>query len=333
MLRPSLRQQPAPMDSDFPHLPRRTLRLDNGVQVALLHDARASRVALAAGVAAGSFHEPPQWPGLAHFLEHSLFLGSVAQPGVGAFADYVHGHGGRYNARTLGRQTLYYLEVPARELAPALERLVDLLARPLLLEGRLQAEREVLDAEYRARCQDADSQLHGALAGLLQPGHPLTRFHAGLLGNDTRCQLLGRHFQREEADDAAVGRHGVAVGAHFASPALGDVVADIGGEGGFAHARPAGEDDEVRGLQAAHHAVEIVEARRCAGKLTVALKSVGGHVDGGSKGLGEALKTSIVPTGLGQFVEPSLGVFDLIAWRKVDRCVVRDVDHVLADLD
>ncbi|MBV2132651.1 insulinase family protein [Pseudomonas sp. MAP12] len=167
------------MDSDFPQLAHRTLQLDNGVRAALLHDAQATRVALAVSVAAGSFHEPPQWPGLAHFLEHSLFLGSVGHPEVGAFADYVHGCGGRYNARTLGLQTLYYLEVPARELAPALRRLVDLLARPLLLEGRLQAEREVLEAEYRARCQDGDCQLQGAIAGQLHPGHPLARFHAG----------------------------------------------------------------------------------------------------------------------------------------------------------
>ena len=30
--------------------------------------------------------------------------------------------------------------------------------------------------------------------------------HAGLLGNDTRGQLFGRHFEREEPDDAAVDR-------------------------------------------------------------------------------------------------------------------------------
>ncbi|SDS86071.1 pyrroloquinoline quinone biosynthesis protein PqqF [Pseudomonas oryzae] len=167
------------MDLEFPHLPRRTLRLDNGVRVALLHDAEAPRAAVAASVAAGSCHEPPEWPGLAHFLEHGLFLGSAGHPGIAAFADYVHGCGGRYNARTLNLQTLYYLEVPARELAPALGRLVDLLARPLLDDARLAAEREVLDAEYRARCADADCQLQGALAGLLHPDHPLARFHAG----------------------------------------------------------------------------------------------------------------------------------------------------------
>lgn len=178
------------MDCEFPSLSWRTLCLDNGVQVALLHDAEASRAAVAAGVAAGSFHEPPRWPGLAHFLEHGLFLGSVGHPGITAFADYVHGCGGRYNARTLGLQTLYYLEVPARELAPSLERLVDLLGRPLLLAERLSAEREVLEAEYRARCADGDCQLHGALAGLLQAEHPLARFHAG-----NRASLGGSDLQ------------------------------------------------------------------------------------------------------------------------------------------
>lgn len=164
---------------ELPPLCQRSLRLDNGVQATLLHDPQACRVALAAGVDAGSLHEPPAWPGLAHFLEHCLFLGSEGFAEAGAFAGYVHGRGGRYNARTLGLHTQYYLEMPAGELAPALERFCALLARPLLLPERLLAEREVLHAEYLARCQDGDSQLFGALAGLLDPAHPLAHFHAG----------------------------------------------------------------------------------------------------------------------------------------------------------
>jgi hypothetical protein len=49
----------------------------------------------------------------------------------------------------------------------------------------------------------------------------------------------------------------MAVGADFASPGAGDVVGDIGGERGLAHAGTAGEDDQVRRLQAAHPRVEI----------------------------------------------------------------------------
>ncbi len=87
----------------------------------------------------------------------------------------------------------------------------------------------------------------------------LVGWNAGLFGDDTGGQLLGRHFEREEADDAAVDGDGMAVGLYFAAPGAGDVVADIGGERGLAHAGTAGDDDQVGRLQAPHHAVEIVE--------------------------------------------------------------------------
>lgn len=167
------------MSSEFPPLQQRDLILTSGVRVTLLHDPQASRLALGAGIAAGSLHEPPAWPGLAHFLEHALFLGSHGWPDSGAFAAYVQGLGGRYNASTLGLHTRYYLELPADELRPALARFCDLLARPLLDPVRLAAEREVLHAEYLARCRDAGSRAFAALSGLLETGHPLAGFHAG----------------------------------------------------------------------------------------------------------------------------------------------------------
>lgn len=167
------------MAADFPSVLHRTLHLPNGVAVALVHDPQAVRVALVASVAGGSFHEPAAWPGLAHCVEHCVFLGSRERPGAAEFADYVHAHGGRYNARTLALQTLYFLEMPAAELSPALAALCGLLASPLFVAERVRREVEVLDAEYQARCADAAQQLLGAIAAQLPPGHPMSRFHAG----------------------------------------------------------------------------------------------------------------------------------------------------------
>ncbi len=126
---------------------------------------------------------------------------------------------------------------------------------------------------------------------------------------------------------------GVAVGPDFAAPGLGDVVADIGGERGLAHAGTAGEDDQVGRLQAAHHAVEVVEAGGDARQFAVALVGVRGHVDGGGERLGEALEAAVVAAGFGQFVKPALGVLDLGGGRIVDRRVEGDIDQVLADDD
>ena len=138
----------------------------------------------------------------------------------------------------------------------------------------------------------------------------------GLLGDDAGGELLGRHFEREEADDAAIDAFGAAVGPHLAAPRLGDVVGDVGGERGLAHAGTAGEDDEVGGLQAAHHAVEVGEAGREAGQLAVALIGARRHVDGGGQRGREALEAAVVAAGLGELVEPPLGVLDLVARRK-----------------
>ncbi len=78
------------------------------------------------------------------------------------------------------------------------------------------------------------------------------RGNAGLLGDDAGGELLGRHFEREEADDAAIGGLDVPVGPDLAVPAAGDVIGDVGGERGLAHAGTAGHDDEIGFLQAAH---------------------------------------------------------------------------------
>ena len=83
--------------------------------------------------------------------------------------------------------------------------------------------------------------------------------NAGLLGDDTRGELLGRHFQREEADDAAIGRFGMAVGAYIALPGIGDVEGDVGRQRRLAHAGTARQHDQIGFLQAAHHLVEVVE--------------------------------------------------------------------------
>ena len=154
-----------------------------------------------------------------------------------------------------------------------------------------------------------------------------------MLGDDTGGELLRRHFEREEADDAAVDGRRAAVGLHLAAIGMRHVVGDVGGERGFAHAGAAGHDDQVGLLQPAHFGIEVLQPRRDPGELAVALEGAGRHVDRGGERLREALEARTIAIGFGEFVEPALGVLDLLARREIDRSVERDVDHVLADPD
>lgn len=155
------------------------LRLDNGLSVRLLSQPWLSRAALCLRVNAGSHDEPLAYPGLAHFLEHLLFLGSDGFTGEQRLMPFVQTCAGQLNATTQARHTEYFCEVPADCLEGALARLLDMAARPLLGESEQAREREVLHAEFIARSQDVDTLLGAALGQALAEGHRCAVFQAG----------------------------------------------------------------------------------------------------------------------------------------------------------
>ena len=67
--------------SDTDYRAYRALTLDSGLQVLLVQDERASKAAAALALPVGSLDNPDSQPGLAHYLEHMLFLGSKSYPG------------------------------------------------------------------------------------------------------------------------------------------------------------------------------------------------------------------------------------------------------------
>lgn len=155
------------------------LTLANGLRVSLRHAPRLKRCAAALRVAAGSHDAPLAWPGLAHFLEHLLFLGTEAFPAPDGLMAYVQRHGGQVNASTRERTTDFFFEVPTPVFGDALQRLGDMLAHPRLAMDEQLREREVLQAEFVAWSQDAEAQLQVAILEGLATGHPLRGFHAG----------------------------------------------------------------------------------------------------------------------------------------------------------
>jgi nardilysin len=85
-------------------------------------------------VGAGSVSDPPHCPGLAHFLEHLLFMGSIKYPGENDYPSYVAKHGGSDPAWTEWEYTAYSFDVTASSYAlwGALDRLAQFFVAPLL---------------------------------------------------------------------------------------------------------------------------------------------------------------------------------------------------------
>lgn len=175
----------------------RTETLANGLRVTLRHAPNLKRCAAALRVAAGSHDVPLAWPGLAHFLEHLLFLGTERFPAGQGLMAYVQSHGGQVNARTSERTTDYFFELSHQAFAGGLERLSDMLAHPRMNPDDQQREREVLQAEFVAWSQDAAAQQQSALFSGLDEAHPLRGFHAG---NRDSLPLQQPEFQQALQD-------------------------------------------------------------------------------------------------------------------------------------
>lgn len=185
-------------------------RLGNGlwIMAAQVPRARQSRLVGAAGV--GYLDDPADCRGLAHLLEHGLFLGSDRWPGRNALARWVGSLGGRYNAHTGEEVTDVHLHLPVDAAEAGVARLVDLLGYPRLDPDAIVDEVEVLDAEFRARLDDPALHRLAALGRLFDPGHPAAACHAGnrdTLGDDPRvlvARLRDFHARHYRADRMAL---------------------------------------------------------------------------------------------------------------------------------
>ncbi|KAL1507929.1 hypothetical protein AB1Y20_007533 [Prymnesium parvum] len=179
----------------------RALRLPNGLHAFLCSDGAEARAAAAVNVHVGSYADPDEWPGLAHFCEHMLFLGSARFPEEGSFERFLSANGGSSNAFTESEDTTYYCDVSGAALDGALERLADLLRAPLLSPSAAAREVNAIDAEHEKNLQSDGWRADAARRRLADPSHPYARFATGnretLRGGDAAALAALAAFHRE----------------------------------------------------------------------------------------------------------------------------------------
>ena len=75
------------------------------VQVLLVSDETTDKSAAALDVHIGHMSDPTNLPGLAHFCEHMLFLGTEKFPDENEYSKFLSQHGGSFNAFTSSDHT------------------------------------------------------------------------------------------------------------------------------------------------------------------------------------------------------------------------------------
>ena len=105
-------------------------------------------------VNSGSFNDPPNRYGLAHFCEHMLFMGSAQYPNEDAYSNHISEHSGYCNAFTQLEMTNFNFEISFSGLEKALDMMAWSLHHPLFDVGSVNREIKAIESEYKMNSGD-----------------------------------------------------------------------------------------------------------------------------------------------------------------------------------
>jgi len=155
--------------------------LANGLEVVAVQDTQSLYASFALAVRAGSFDDPPELPGLMHFIEHMVFLGTAKYPDPEGFDKFVAENGGDQNAYTADEATVYYVELSEEAADEGLDRLADFFRAPLFKSDFVEKEVHAIDSEHAKNVQDPGRRVYEVMNSFADPASPVGRFHTGNL--------------------------------------------------------------------------------------------------------------------------------------------------------
>jgi protease-3 len=156
------------------------IALENGLEVMLVSDPTVEKSAAALSVGVGAASDPENYPGMAHYLEHMLFMGSSQYPEPDGFMAFTAEHGGMSNAYTGLDITNYMMLVENEAFPEALDRFSRFFTDPLLDPTYIDKEKNAVNAEWSMR-REQDFRITYRLARKLLGDHPANRFQIGNL--------------------------------------------------------------------------------------------------------------------------------------------------------
>eukprot|EP00002_Diphylleia_rotans_P025102 TRINITY_DN4963_c0_g4_i10.p1 TRINITY_DN4963_c0_g4~~TRINITY_DN4963_c0_g4_i10.p1 ORF type:complete len:965 (-),score=237.06 TRINITY_DN4963_c0_g4_i10:2105-4999(-) len=159
----------------------RIVNLDNGLVAILASNPKTEKAAASMDVGVGNFCDPENVPGIAHFLEHMLFLGTEKYPSEKEYSDYLSKNGGSCNAWTDIENTNYMFDVGSDHLEGALDRFAQFFISPLFTESATLRELNAVDSEHRKNLLQDYWRLMQLDRTCSNPDHPFHKFGTGSL--------------------------------------------------------------------------------------------------------------------------------------------------------
>ena len=173
----------------------RYLVLDNKLRVLLISDPETDKASASLDIHVGSGNDPELRPGLAHFLEHMLFLGTDKYPESGEYQQFISEHGGSHNAYTAFEHTNYFFDIDKLYLDAALDRFAQFFVAPRFDVEYVEREKHAVDSEYQSGIKNDARRELDVFRASINPEHPFNNFSVGSL------QTLADTNDRSVRDD------------------------------------------------------------------------------------------------------------------------------------
>ncbi|XP_065653291.1 insulin-degrading enzyme-like isoform X1 [Hydra vulgaris] len=155
------------------------LVLDNELQILLVSDQATETAAASVDVYVGFENDPDDVPGIAHFCEHMLFLGTHKYPIENEYSKFLSQNCGYSNAYTSDQHTNYYFEVKSDQLEGALDRFAQFFICPLFTESSTERELNAIHSEFQKNVFNDTRRISSVDKETSKPGHVYTKFGSG----------------------------------------------------------------------------------------------------------------------------------------------------------
>ena len=159
------------------------IMLPNGMQALLISDPFASESSGAVSIEAGAWDDPKEFPGMAHFVEHLLFLGTGAYPKEEDFMRYIQERGGECNASTTRDRTVYGFSIHTESFLGVLERFSHFFIDPLFTPFAIEREMHAVHHEFEDGIENDFFRIWRVFKETGNLEHPNRNFSCGNLAS------------------------------------------------------------------------------------------------------------------------------------------------------
>ena len=183
-------------------------KLDNNIKYVFIQDDHLEKSFVTVAVNVGSYSNFKDYDGIAHFLEHMLFMGSKKYPNEKYYFEELNKLGGYSNAYTSSNETVYFFDV----FDYGLDKMFDIFSRffidPLFNEDSIQREINAVDNEHKKNINSDMWRKHQFMIDLVNKDCSINNFGTGSLNTlnkkDIREKLIEFYNKFYKTDNISI---------------------------------------------------------------------------------------------------------------------------------